>query len=74
MPVQPRCTADGDEAVLSLKALLQTEVRSAIDPKPEQMNSAVIGIVRVFAGLIASLLDAAKQLAEAEEKCDCDVR
>jgi len=82
MPVQPRCKADDDEAVLSLKALLQTERltgtlgngRSAIDPKPERMNSAVIGIVRVFADLIASLLDAAKQLAEAEENviATCD--
>jgi DNA-binding winged helix-turn-helix (wHTH) protein len=75
MPVQPGCTADGDEAVLSLKAMLQTERltralgngRSAIDPKPEKMNSAVIGIVRVFADLIASLLDTAEQVAEAEE-------
>jgi DNA-binding winged helix-turn-helix (wHTH) protein len=82
MPVQPRCKADDDEAVLSLKALLQTERltgtlgngRSAVDPKPEKMNSAVIGIVRVFADLIASLLDAAKQLAEAEENviATCD--
>ena len=75
MPVQPGCTADGDEAIVSLKAVLQTERlaralgsgRSATDPKPEKMNSAVIGIVRVFADLIASLLDTAEQVAEAEE-------
>jgi DNA-binding winged helix-turn-helix (wHTH) protein len=67
--------ADRDEAVLNLKALLQSERltrvlsngRSAIDPKPEEFNSAVIGMVRVFADLIASLLDTAEQAAEAEE-------
>jgi len=67
--------ADRDEAVLNLETLLQTERltrvlgngRSAIDPKPEKMNSTVIGIVRMFADLIASLLDTAEQAAEAEE-------
>jgi hypothetical protein len=41
--------------------------RSAIDPKPEKSNSAVMGMVRVFADLIASLLYTAEQAAEAEE-------
>jgi hypothetical protein len=67
--------ADRDEAVLSLKRMLRTERlarvldngRSAIDPKPEKSNSAVMGMVRVFADLIASLLDTAEQAAEAEE-------
>ncbi|WP_187436722.1 winged helix-turn-helix domain-containing protein [Bradyrhizobium rifense] len=75
IPVQPGCTADGDEAILSLKAMLQTERltralgigRSAIDPKLEKMNSAVIGVVRMFADLIVSLLDTAEQVAQAEE-------
>ena len=74
-PLRPGSMADRDEAVLNLKALLQTERltrvlgndRSAIDPKPEKLNSAVIGMVRVLADLIASLLDAAEQVAEAEE-------
>jgi len=67
--------ADRDEAVLNLKALLQSERltkvlsngRSAIGPKPEKFNSAVTGMVRVFANLIASLLDVAEQIAKAEE-------
>ena len=73
--------ADRDEAVLSLKRMLRTERltrvldngRSAIDPKPEKSNSAVMGMVRVFADLIASLLYTAEQAAEAEE-CRCDPR
>jgi hypothetical protein len=73
--VQLGCMADRDEAVLSLKRMLQTERltrvldngRPAIDPKPEKSNSAVMGMVRVFADLIASLLAAAEQVAEAEE-------
>jgi DNA-binding winged helix-turn-helix (wHTH) protein len=75
LPVAPGHVADRNEAVLNLKALLQSERltrvlsngRSAIDPKPEKLNSAVIGMVRVFADLIASLLDTAEQAAEAEE-------
>jgi DNA-binding winged helix-turn-helix (wHTH) protein len=67
-PVQLGRIADRDDAVLKLKALLQTERltrvlgngRSAIDPKPEKLNPAVIGMVCVFADLIASLLDAAE--------------
>ena len=75
LPIAPGRMADRYEAVLSLKALLQSERltrvlsngRSAIDPKPEKFNSAVTGMVRVFADLIASLLDVAEQIVKAEE-------
>jgi len=75
LPVALGHMADRDEAVLNLKALLQSERltsvlsngRSAIGPKPEKFNSAVTGMVRVFANLIASLLDVAEQIAKAEE-------
>jgi len=75
LPVELGRMTDRDEAVLNLKALLQTERLtkvlgnggSAIDPKPEKLSSAVIGMVRVFADLIASLLDAAEPVAEVEE-------
>jgi hypothetical protein len=67
--------ADRDEAILNLKALPQSERltrvlsngRSAIDPKLEEFNSAVIGMVRVFADLIASLLDVVEQIAKAKK-------
>jgi len=75
LPIAPGRMADRYDAVLSLKALLQSERltrvlsngRSAIDPKPEKFNSAVTGMVRVFADLIASLLDVAEQIVKAEE-------
>jgi DNA-binding winged helix-turn-helix (wHTH) protein len=75
LPVALGHMADRDEAVLNLKALLQSERltrvlsngRSAIDPKPKEFNSAVIGMVRVFADLIASLLDVVEQIAKAKK-------